>query len=258
MNRTPPVSVVRALRKEVGFGCPVENCGNPYLEWHHFDPPWAECNHHNPEGMIALCRMHHIQADNGAFTLNQLQRLKQKGRENWGNVSERFNWMRNELVFVVSNYFVLEPKVFFRYQNKPLIWFERNEDGMFMVNFYAFLRSPDKRFCIDNNVWYLAGCESDVVCPPAGKYLNVEYDNGDKFEIKFKQVSGVDEAISSFGSEGFSEWGINYPVTFVELVVKGPGTIFDNRGGIRSVFDTKGGFFERPGVVFNVMSDDYY
>ena len=55
MNRTPPKKVIQTLRQEVGFGCPVPNCGNPYLEWHHFDPPWSIENHHRPEGMIALC-----------------------------------------------------------------------------------------------------------------------------------------------------------------------------------------------------------
>ena len=39
MNRTPPKKVIQTLRQEVGFGCPIPNCGNPYLEWHHFDPP---------------------------------------------------------------------------------------------------------------------------------------------------------------------------------------------------------------------------
>src|SRR5918912_315690 len=36
VNRTPPAAVRRELRREVGFGCPVPDCGNPYLYWHHF------------------------------------------------------------------------------------------------------------------------------------------------------------------------------------------------------------------------------
>lgn len=63
MARNPPKSVLAELRKEVGFGCPVEGCGNPYLTWHHFDPPWSERHHHEPQGIIALCPEHHNAAD---------------------------------------------------------------------------------------------------------------------------------------------------------------------------------------------------
>jgi len=77
MDRTPPVEVRRALRREVGFGCPVSGCANPYLEYHHFDPPWRTHEHHDPLGMIALCAEHHKKADAGAFTLSQLRALKQ-------------------------------------------------------------------------------------------------------------------------------------------------------------------------------------
>src|SRR5437868_11863995 len=53
MTRTPPASVIRILRKEVGFGCPYPGCRNPILTWHHFAPAWHIEHHHRPEGMIA-------------------------------------------------------------------------------------------------------------------------------------------------------------------------------------------------------------
>ena len=74
MRREPPDSVKKILRKEVRFGCPIPGCNNPYLEWHHFDPPWAKEEHHRPEGMIALCNTHHKRADAGAFTIEQLKK----------------------------------------------------------------------------------------------------------------------------------------------------------------------------------------
>lgn len=58
LSRTPPIEVRRQLRKEVNFGCPVDGCGIPYLTWHHFDPPWNEKEHHDPNGMLALCANH--------------------------------------------------------------------------------------------------------------------------------------------------------------------------------------------------------
>lgn len=76
-----PDRVRRALRSEVGFGCPVDGCGSPYLTYHHFDPPRRLRDHNEPQGMIALCRKHHDDAGGGAFTLEQLKDLKREGRE---------------------------------------------------------------------------------------------------------------------------------------------------------------------------------
>lgn len=76
MNRTPPAHVLKALREEVNYGCPVPNCGSPFLTWHHFDPPWREQQHHKPEGMIALCAKHAQMADAGVYTKAQLRRYK--------------------------------------------------------------------------------------------------------------------------------------------------------------------------------------
>ena len=78
MDRTPPMEVRKLLRREVGFGCPVLNCGNPYLSWHHFGPPWREKQHHDPNGMIALCVEHHAKADAGTYTKEQLHSYKQQ------------------------------------------------------------------------------------------------------------------------------------------------------------------------------------
>jgi hypothetical protein len=72
LSRTPPIQVTREIRSEVGFSCPIDRCGNPYLTWHHFDPPWSIEQHHRPEGMVALCREHADKADAGAFTDDQV------------------------------------------------------------------------------------------------------------------------------------------------------------------------------------------
>lgn len=48
-----PIAVRQQLRKEVGYGCP--ECRKPFLEFHHFDPPWEVEQHFRVEGMIALC-----------------------------------------------------------------------------------------------------------------------------------------------------------------------------------------------------------
>jgi hypothetical protein len=162
MNWKPPVDVKRALREEVGFGCPVPGCGLPYLEWHHFDPPWHIENHHNHEGMIALCREHHIQADNGAFTKEQLRQFKQNGKENWTQVRGKFNWMRNRLLAVVGRNFYYETPVIFEFKGQPIIWFERDENDYLLLNLYMLSTTEEPRAYIKNNEWFNVGGEEDI------------------------------------------------------------------------------------------------
>jgi hypothetical protein len=127
MDRKPPVAVRRALRQEVGFGCPVPGCGSPYLTWHHFDPPWSEQEHHDPQGMIAICRDHHPEADQGAFTREDLHAFKEAGRDRGAVLEGRFNWMRRKLLAVVGGSFFLETPIIVQLFDHRLIWFSRDD-----------------------------------------------------------------------------------------------------------------------------------
>jgi hypothetical protein len=86
--------MLQEIRREVGFRCPVPDCGSPYLTWYHFDPTWHEREHNEPSGMIALCQEHHDKADAGAFTLEQLRDMKRQGRERSETLKGRFDWVR--------------------------------------------------------------------------------------------------------------------------------------------------------------------
>ena len=91
MRRDPPEKVKSHLRHEVNFGCPVEECGIPFLTWHHFDPPWSEREHHNPEGMIALCETHHTMANAIIFSKDQLREWKANPNPR-DFIREKFLW----------------------------------------------------------------------------------------------------------------------------------------------------------------------
>jgi hypothetical protein len=94
VSRTPPKSVTQFLRKEANFGCPVQDCGNPYLTWHHFDPPWKDKEDHNADGMIALCTRHAPHADVGRWTKAQLLEMKQNPYVTENNTSHHVTHIR--------------------------------------------------------------------------------------------------------------------------------------------------------------------
>ncbi len=104
-SRTPPEWVKQALREEAGFGCPVAGCREPFLTWHHFDPPWHERHHHEPDGMIALCIKHHVMADRGVFSRTQLRAFK-SSPHSVEEVRAKFEWARPKQLIRLGGFYM--------------------------------------------------------------------------------------------------------------------------------------------------------
>ncbi|NRB25744.1 HNH endonuclease [Shewanella sp.] len=224
MNRIPKIAVIRELRNEVGFGCPVKDCANPYLEWHHFDPPWRIENHHNPEGMIALCTNHHKKADGGAYTNDQLQNLK-KNTANAEKVKGQFDWLRNELIAVVGNIFYHKVNNIIEIDGKNVIWFNRDEDGYLRLNVRMLSIEPEERAVIDDNIWMNIGSPKDLHSPPQGKELKIDYENGDHLFVKFIVLETAEQAFNKYDNKDLLDIDlIHYPITVVEINYKIGGT----------------------------------
>jgi len=223
-----PADVRRLLRREVGFGCPVPDCGRPYLEWHHFDPPWKDEQHNRPEGMIALCVEHHKQADNGAFTKEQLHAFKKNGMESWAAVSGKFNWMRNDILAVVGGNFYYKTPVIFQLNDDPIIWFNRDENNYLLLNITMLTTSGEDRAAVRDNEWSNTGGEVDIQCPPSARSLDIKYKNGDRVCIEFFEIASIEELKKRYSDTQPESWGVNFPVTAVEVtnVVAGSGINF--------------------------------
>lgn len=133
MIRTPPAEVLRDLRKEVGFGCPVNGCREAILTWHHFDPPWREENHHRPEGMIALCRRHAGAADGGLYTKAQLREWKNSPCS-VEDVKTRLPWVTRDFLIRLGGCYSGGESVPLFIQDKPIISLSRDQNGMLLVS----------------------------------------------------------------------------------------------------------------------------
>ncbi len=184
LSRTPPAKVRRELRREVGFGCPVANCGNPYLEYHHFDPPWAQEHHHDPARMIALCATHHAQA--AAWTVAHLRSMKTVPNDR-PEVHGRFEWMREDILAVVGGNFFYETPNILVFRGKPMIWFNRDEERRLLLNLRMLTTSGLPRTRLVDNDWIIRGQPIEVDSPPNGRHLRVRYDNGDDLSIEFHE-----------------------------------------------------------------------
>lgn len=183
MNRTPPKKILDILRSEVNFGCPI--CGNPYLTWHHFDPPWYKKNHHNPEGMIALCQEHHSKADAGAFTNEQLLEFKKNPVSKI--VKGEFNWLRNKLVLRLGSNWYYNSNTILTIENKKIIWFNRDIKNNLLLNFILPTTTGEWQYIIKDNWWFKVGKPKTLVCPPSGKKIEIRYSNKNYIKIDFTE-----------------------------------------------------------------------
>jgi hypothetical protein len=175
MNRTPPEDVRRLLRKEVGFGCPVDDCDSPYLTWHHFDPPWAERQHQDPAGIVALCVQHHGEADHGVWTSDQLRAFKDPARNRAADrVGGRFRWKRGRLILLAGGNWWTGCSILLRCGSIPIIWLSRDSDGYELLNLDLFDETGTARLQLRDNDWIVDRDVEDLECAPRKTALLVK------------------------------------------------------------------------------------
>jgi len=192
LSRTPPIKIRRKLREEVGFGCPVEGCGSPYLSWHHFDPPWNIHPHHNPEGMIALCLQHHKEADQGAFTFEQLKKMKKHPYlKKIGKFPKgRFNWKRKQLLLLAGGNWYINPQVILKLRGKNIIWLSKDMDGFEQLNLDIYDPKGNVILSMRDNDWLIHTPFDDLECPPSANFLKLEVKSHNvRINLSFSQLS---------------------------------------------------------------------
>jgi hypothetical protein len=124
--RAPSEKLKLHLRREVNYGCPVwtsreDGCGCPILTYHHFDPPWAGNELHDPDGMIALCPIHHEAADGGAWNKAQLRAFKRHPFVD-SAVKVRWPWKAERLVVKCGRNLVLGTGSPIRLNGNPVLF----------------------------------------------------------------------------------------------------------------------------------------
>ena len=214
----------RALRAEVGFGCPVPDCANPYLEYHHFDPPWREREHHEVAGMVALCAEHHKKADAGAFTREQLKAMKIRPAVAVGG---RFDYLRQRLLAVVGGSFFYETLEILRFRGEPAIWFNRDEHGHLLLNLRMITGSGERRLRLEDNDWIVQGNPVDFESPPSGRRIFGRYTNGDELKVEFFNLASASDVNRRYPHADAQHWPhVEFPITAVEVLEKIGGSEF--------------------------------
>jgi hypothetical protein len=196
ISRDPPEEVKRLLRAEVGFGCPVSTCREPFLTWHHFDPPWSVENHHRPDGMIALCVKHHAMADRGVFDKARLHNLK-SAPNSVRDVLAKFEWARSKQLIRLGGVYTTPTGTFVlrKTGHFPAMEFNGNEDGLLELTFALCDERGRKLAEMNNNVFQASPPQLyDVQVDPGGTKLKIKIRKSDLIldlwstRIKFDQL----------------------------------------------------------------------
>ncbi|MHC9291546.1 hypothetical protein ACRCUN_03720 [Mycobacterium sp. LTG2003] len=217
----------RFLRQEVAFGCPVPGCGNPYLQYHHFDPEWHIERHHDPARMVAICGEHHAKAR--AFTRAQCREFKENGAMRNRVVQGKFDWMRKEILGVAGGYHYGNGAIL-TYGDHRLIWFNRDDKGYLLLNISTLDRNGRRRELLVNNEWFVRGEPFDVESPPNGAYLKIDYHDSDQIEIRFRECGSAQDLLGKFPQAPIGSLPPTiYPITLavVSMRLLGPGIHID-------------------------------
>jgi len=193
VSRTPPKNILEKLRKEVNFGCPVDECGSPYLMYHHYDPPWREKQHHDPEGMIALCTTHAFQADGGRWTKEQLKVMKRNPYIKLGMVKDVYGYLRRDIVCDVG-FIGYSVKNILEINGERVIGFVRDESGCDRLNLLIRNEEDEPILIMENNFWMVYSRDLfDLRCSAQGRELEVvSLDGVTNFSMRFDDYSQED------------------------------------------------------------------
>lgn len=209
-----PKKIKEILREEVGFGCPVKDCGNPYLEYHHFDPPIHIKPHNDPKGMIALCAQHHKKADGNTYTVEQLHDFKMN-RVHSKQVRGNLDWLRRDLLSIVGGNLYYETPISVQIDGHNLVSFSRDASGFQRLSISMLSLRAEERLIIDENSWENIGNPVDLRSPPQGKELEIRYSNGDHLYLRFSEVENKEQLQSMFGIS--YNYDFKFPITAVEI-----------------------------------------
>ena len=191
ITRTPPETVVRILRNEVGFACPV--CGSPFLTWHHFDPPWREKKHHNPTGMVALCPEHAAQADGGHWSTEQLRSLKHP-LNLASRIAANWPWKPEKAVFMLGNSYYIGERPLLSVGGRSVFSASRSYPDGFdnpVVTFSIDFRDESGRSILllkDNFLLIYTSNLSDIRCPPQARIFEVISNSGIRLKLQHKRL----------------------------------------------------------------------
>ena len=182
LPRTPPSAIIRALRQEVQFGCPVPDCRSPLLTFHRVE--------------------HHNAAEAGAYSRERLRDLKQQSHR--APVRGQFPWSERELLVRMGGAYSGGISVPLALAGKPVIHLQRGDDGLLRLSATLFSDEGEKVMEVVDNAFILASSGfHDVQVNTGGTRVSVWVAaRRTGFDLSFKRIT-AEELAEQLASSGF-------------------------------------------------------
>jgi hypothetical protein len=196
MNRYISQEIRLKLRQEVNWGCPVPDCGSPFLSYHHFDPSFTQFRpgqQHDPNGMVALCLAHAKMADTGVWTNEQLREMKRFPLLASGQISGRLEWLRRDIIVRFGGLTCVRPKVILEVHRKPFIWINRDTSDNMLLNIDIPSNTGSPLLRMESNDWHICGDIANLEAKPGGRSIDIHIPK-DKFllNMQFRDLQEID------------------------------------------------------------------
>ncbi|MFG3274466.1 hypothetical protein [Streptomyces luteogriseus] len=99
---------------------------------------------------------------------------------------------------------------------------------------------------IEQNVWTVSPDAHEVICPPNGRVVEVNYENGDRFRVEFCSLQNSEEFSRRYPQMAHCKDLPEYPLTAAEIYETAAGTsVSFNPNGIAWAGAHIGGNFLR-------------
>jgi hypothetical protein len=147
--------------------------------------------------MVALCVLHHGQADAGAFTRDQLRAYKDyesSGAE--ARLRGQFQWRRERLILLVGGNWWTGCGTLIQCGSLPIIWLTRDSGGYELLNLDLYDDNGISRLQMRDNDWLVDRDLDDLECTTRKADLEIKTKRlGAELSISFSRAAP--EAVSA-------------------------------------------------------------
>ena len=177
LPRDIPEPIARQIRQRCGFGCVI--CGNPFIDYHHFDPPFSQVREHRADGITILCANHHREANHGRRSAESIKAYNADPEcRRTGHTVAALDGSMRPLKFMMGSA-VFDTPVVLMYESTEIISFRppEAEGAPWRLSARIFDRTGRELLRITDNEWRIGINQYDITAQ--GKTVEVRQKKGD-------------------------------------------------------------------------------
>jgi hypothetical protein len=139
--------------------------------------------------MIALCLHHHQVTEGGAYTNDDLRRLKQYPYLSASLVRGQFEWRRKQLILLAGSNWFFSPPYVLRINNHVIVGLSDSE-GFTGIDLDVRDTNGQPVFSMSSNDWLIDVLPDDIECSPLGNSLMVRCSSKQiRLDLKFHSMT---------------------------------------------------------------------